>query len=124
MMTTFIFLLFFSSLSAHAGAIFKATQLIDHGDYTEVIHPYIRGCANDLCYGGPGDYMLRPTFSGNKICKGLGLDRYIRGSKATAVIKVGMVYAPFVYHILERSGPPGQPMPEQRNVIVSLECSK
>ena len=102
----------------------KATQLNEHSSSVEVVRPFIKGCADNECYGGAGIYFLGANFPAKKICHDLGLGEFIRGSKKTAERKVSLVYNAITYHLLERSGPPGQPEAEVEEVIESVECSK
>lgn len=101
----------------------KARELIDRGSYVEVHNPYVYGCANGMCYGGSGSYTLKASFSARKACKLLGFKNFVAGSKI--IKKVDSVfYNPFVYHLLERSGPPGWPESISKKALVYLECNK
>lgn len=116
--------LLITALPLQARGIMKAEKFRDEGATITVLYPHIRGCANGMCYGGPGSYMLRPSFPAGKICKELGLGEFIRGTKIVNVENVSMVFGNVDYYVFYRSGPPGAPMPTKKKIITSVECLK
>ncbi len=101
----------------------RAKEVVDRDSYVEVHSPYVYGCANGMCYGGYGSYSLKAGFSAQKVCKLMGFGKYVKGSKVIERVD-SVFYNPVVYHLIERSGPPGWPEGVTKRSLVSLECNK
>lgn len=117
-------LLLLSTVSFAKGTM-SADEIIDRGNYVEVIMPHLYGCASNTgCYGGAGEYFFKPHYSARKICKELGYNGLVKGSKLAEKKYVGSVYSIINYNLLERRGPPGAPEVRVRKIITFIECKK
>ena len=119
-------LLMLGSLSTFANIEFSANEIVDRGNYSEVIKPHVLGCASGECYGGEHRWYLKPSYSKSKVCRKLGFKKYIRGSRSVGKISNIYRYSKFKHSVMYRSGYPGAPAWEGRSVnfIKRIECEK
>ena len=110
--------------SASSYVPFAYTNGATETQVVRVVNPKLTGCPSDWCMGGPTTFVLKPSHSGQKICKELNLGNYVPHSKEIGHGKF-KVYSFLSSEIFERHGTPGAEVIEKTySYIMTLQCEK